>query len=164
MTGVEFFSGILFPFLNFLIFLVVAVYFFRKPLGAFAVARREKFLHEAREASDKADEVARLEHELQEGTRRIDQDLSNLEQQTIADAERQATQIITEAEKTAARIKAEATQVAEAFTTEMQNELKREILRRVREELQGELPRHREQSDVWADAKVQGATFVGNKQ
>lgn len=161
MAEVEFFSGVLFPFINFFLFLAVAIYFFRKPLGAFAVARREKFLHRARAASDKADEVAKLEHELQEGTSRIDQDLVNLERQTIADAERQAAQIIAEAEKNAARIRDEAVQVAAAFTVEMQDELKREILHRVREELRGELPRHQKQSDTWADAKVQGATFGG---
>ena len=150
MHGVEFLSGVLFPFLNFFMFLAVLLYFIRKPLQQFAYNQHENFLHSARTASAKAAELETLEAEMQSERTRIDKDLPALEAQTIADAEQEATLLAAEGGKVAAQIRSEVQQVTTAFRTELRVELKRIILQHVQQQLQERLPQHTKRSDARA--------------
>ena len=155
MDGVEFLSGVLFPFLNFFMFLAVLLYFLRKPLQQYAHSQHENFLHSARTASAKAAELETLEAEVQSERQRIEQDLPALEAQTMADAEQEAALLAAEGGKVAAQIRGEVQQVTHAFRSELRAELKRIILSRVQQQLQQSLPEHTAQSDARAVRSLQ---------
>lgn len=155
MADVEFLSGVLFPFLNFFMFLAVLLYFLRQPLQQFAQRQHENFLHRARTASAKAAELETLEAEVQSARTRLDRDLPALEAQTIADAEQEAALLAAEGGKVAAQIRREVQQVTAAFRRELRAELKRIILQRVQQQLQTRLPQHTEHSDARAVLSLQ---------
>ena len=157
MQGVEFLSGVLFPFLNFFMFLAVLIFFLRKPLQQFARNQHENFLHSARTASAKAAELETLEAEVKTERQRIDTDLPALEAQTIADAEQEAAVLAAEGGKVAAQIKSEVQQVTDAFRAELRVELKRIILQRVQQQLHTRLPEHVARSDAQAARALQTA-------
>lgn len=155
MQGVEFLSGVLFPFLNFFMFLAVLLYFLRKPLQQFAHNQHENFLHSARTASAKAAELETLEAEVNKVRINIEKDLPALEAQTITDAEQEAALLAAEGGKVAAQIRSEVQQVTTAFRSELRVELKRIILQRVQQQLQQSLPQHTERSDARAVHSLQ---------
>ena len=161
MHGVEFLSGILFPLLNFSIFLAVLIYCLRAPLQNFARSQHEQFIASARSASVQAEEMDKLEQEVREGRTRIEQELTALEQQTNADAEREAALIAAEGGKIAAQIKGEVEQIVTAYAAELQVELKRLIMRHVQQELQTLLPQHTTASDAQA---AQSLRAVGGQE
>ncbi len=150
MHGVEFLSGVLFPFVNFFMFLAVLLYFLRQPLQRFAQRQHENFLHSARTASAKAAELETLEAEVQSARTRLDIDLPALEVQTIADAEQEAALLAAEGGKVAAQISSEVQQVTAAFRRQLRAELKRIILQRVQQQLHVRLPQHTARSDARA--------------
>ena len=157
MQGVEFLSGVLFPFLNFFMFFTVLIFFLRKPLQQFARTQHDNFLHRARTASAKAAELETLEAEVKTERQRIDTDLPALETQTIADAEQEAAVLAAEGGKVAAQIKSEVQQVTEAFRAELRVELQRIILQRAQQELRTRLPEHVARSDAQAARALQTA-------
>ncbi len=150
MQGVEFLSGMLFPFINFFTFLAVLLYFIRQPLQRFAHSQHEDFLHRARAASAKAAELTALEAEAQRERTRLNQELPALEAQTLADAEQEAALLAAEGGKVAAQIKNEVQQVVDAFCRTLHVELKRIILQRVQQQLQQSLPQHTAHSTAHA--------------
>lgn len=156
MHGVEFLSGVLFPFINFFLFLTVAVYFASKPLQQFARARHEEFLTSARSASAKTEEMDTLEEEVRSARTSIEKDLTALEAQTIADAEQEAALLAAEGGKIAAQVRGEVQQIAAAFRAELRAELKRIILQHVQQKLQESLPQHTTDSDARAVRALQG--------
>ena len=155
MQGVEFLSGVLFPFLNFFMFLAVLIYFIRQPLQRFAHHQHANFLHSASTASAKAEELATLEEEVRQARSSIAKDLPALEAQMITDAEQEAALLAAEGGKVAAQIRNEVQQVTTAFRTELRAELKRVILQRVQQQLQERLPQHTARSDARAVCSLQ---------
>ena len=155
MQGVEFLSGVLFPFINFFMFLAVLLYVIRQPLQRLARDQHENFLHSARTASAKAAELETLEAEAQSERTRLNQDLPALEAQTLADAEQEAALLAAEGGKIAAQIRNEVRQITAAFCRELRVELKRIVLQRVQQQLQQSLPQHTAQSDVRAVRSLQ---------
>ena len=155
MQSVEFLSGVLFPFINFFMFLAVLLYVIRQPLQRFARGQHENFLHSARTASAKAAELETLEAEAQGERTRLNQDLPALEAQTLADAEQEAALLAAEGGKIAAQIRNEVRQITAAFCSELRVELKRIMLQRVQQQLQQSLPQHMAQSDVRAVRSLQ---------
>lgn len=162
MEGVDFFSGFLFPFINFSIFLIVACWVARKPLQTFAAGQRQIFLDRAREASERAAELQGLEEKLQNDTSRIEQDLLTIEQQAKRDAEREAQSVVAEAVQIATQIGRDAKMIADAYEQQIRLRLQREILTKVQTHLQTTLlPDHPEQGDTYAETRLN--IMRGNK-
>ena len=162
MEGVEFFSGFLFPFINFSIFLAIVCYASRKPLQKFALSQRQAFLDRAREANERAAELQELEDKLQNDTARIEQDLSTIEQRAHQDADREAQAVVAEAVQIATQIGSDAKMIADAYTQHIRLQLQREILAKVQIHLQTTLlPNHPEHGDNYADTRL--TIMRGNK-
>ena len=155
MEGVEFFTGFLFPFINFSIFLFIVCYAARKPLQKFAISQRQAFLDRAREANERAAELQELEDKLQNDTARIEQDLLTIEQRAHQDADREAQAVIAEATQIATQIGRDAKMIADAYTQHTRLKLQRKILTEVQTHLQTNLlPNHPEHGDNYADTRL----------
>jgi F0F1-type ATP synthase membrane subunit b/b' len=123
--------GVVLPYANFLIFLGLAIYFFRKPAAAAAAKRREDYLRLVNEAK-KANDAAQAK--LAELTRRqsqLDHEVREIQNLSKISAETEAKKIIEDAERLAVHLKAEAKRIADAEVEKAKAALRDEIIRTV---------------------------------
>ncbi|MCX6126525.1 MAG: hypothetical protein NTV34_17460 [Proteobacteria bacterium] len=107
---IDLLHGIIIPYVNFIIFISVLVYFFRKPLTAMAELRRDKFLQSSKDAAAALQQAQ--QGLLQKKFNLIDQELTDFKKQSQALAEEEAQRILHEGEKLATQIAAETKRVA----------------------------------------------------
>ncbi len=133
MEHVDPWMGIIFPYANFAIFLVAAVYFFKNPLRKAALKRKEDFeklASEAQAARTAAEEkLAELKVKQAALTKEIEEMLL-VSKQT---SESEATKIIAEAEHVAANMRDEAKRVATAEIEKARHFLRSEVVKAVQE-------------------------------
>ncbi len=139
MEGFDWVRGAIFPYINFLIFLSVAIWGFRKPLQAMAEKRRAE-LDALIAASRKAkDEAEKQNAELQQRLSRLDAELSQLRTAVTEDAEREAKQIVEQAENLARHLKEEAKRVAETEVEAAKAALRQDIVQQVRAQVESRI-------------------------
>jgi F0F1-type ATP synthase membrane subunit b/b' len=128
MENVEPFIGIFAPFFNFALFVVLAVYFFKKPARAAAAKKRADFqalLEEAQKAKLEAD--ARLA-DLTSRMKNIDSEVAEIKAFAKETAESEAAKILAQAETLSAHLKEEAKRVAAAELDKARITLREEIV------------------------------------
>lgn len=139
MEHVDPWMGIIFPYANFAIFLIAAVYFFKNPLRKAAQKRKvdfEKLATEAQAARAAAEEkLADLKVKQAALTKEID-DMLLVSKQT---SESEALKIIGDAEHIAANMRDEAKRVAAAEIEKARHVLRSEVVRAVQESVAAKL-------------------------
>ncbi len=136
MEHFDWMLGFWFPYINFAIFLALAIYFFRKPLANMAAKRRQNYLSAVKVANEAKElAVAKLAE--------IDARLSGLDREVAAiidtanqEAERESARIIDAANRLAANLREEASRIAEAEIVRARQELKMTVLNEVRAEVE----------------------------
>lgn len=124
--------GIIFPYINFAIFLAMLIYFARKPAAAAARKRREDFervMAEATRAKEAAE--ARL-RELTTRQSQLDAEVKEIQTTTRAVAEAEASKIVADAQRLAEHFKTEARRIAEAEVLRARQDLRQEIVAAVK--------------------------------
>lgn len=150
MEHFDWLKGAVFPYINFLIFLSAAIYFFRKPLKAMALQRRTE-LEVVMSAAKKAKDEAEKQHaELQKRLRGLDDELQQLREAVRVEAEREAKQILVQAENLAKHVKEEAKRVAETEVETAKRLLREDIVNQVRKQVETRIG-----NDVKADGHKQ---------
>jgi F0F1-type ATP synthase membrane subunit b/b' len=128
--------GFWFPYINFSIFLALAIYFLRPPLTKLASARRESYLSALKAANEAKDlAVAKLE-EIDARLTGLDQEITAIRESSAKEAEREATMIIDGANRLALHIQTEAKRLAEAEILRAKQELKKAILSEVKAQVE----------------------------
>lgn len=132
MEGVEILSGVIFPYINLIIYIAVAIFLFRKPLANMAKKRRDDFLKVKAEA-----EAAKLEAEqkLKEVNARLsnlDNEIANMKQRSFDQAKLESDRIIEDATRLADHLKKEAKSIVEAEMLAAKAELQNEVLKLVK--------------------------------
>ena len=110
--GIDLLHGIIIPYVNFIIFVSVLVYFFRKPLTAMAELRRDKFLQSSKDAAAALQQAQPGLELLQKKFSSLDQELLEFKKQSQTQAEEDAQRILQEGEKLATQIATETKRVA----------------------------------------------------
>ncbi len=116
------------PYINFLIFLGILVYFSRKPLANFAQNRKASFEAHFKTANDSLHEA---QHELEAIQKRfagLDEEIRVLKAKAKADAEADATKIVNEGKRLAAQILEDAKRMQEGEFLEAKKQLEAEAL------------------------------------
>jgi len=124
-------KGIILPFANFLMFLALAIYFFRKPARAAAAGRRaafQKLMGEARAAREEA--LAKLAT-LKKREAALSVELDEIREIARSTAQMESAKIIADAEQMAKHLQSEATRIAQAEVSKARHELRREIVEAV---------------------------------
>jgi F0F1-type ATP synthase membrane subunit b/b' len=133
MENVDPLMGIILPYVNFAIFFVLAIYFFRNPAAEAARKRRaefEKVMLEASRAKEAADQrLAELNGRLA----KLDKEVSDIRQLTKDSAQEEAAKILSDAETLAEHIKHEARRIADAEVQKARASLRSEIVKSVRD-------------------------------
>jgi len=121
-------KGFVLPYINFAIFLFVAIKFFRKPLNAMAALRRENYEKSFQQAK-KAKEEADVQHRaLSERLAGLDREIKSQLDTVKKAAELEAKQIVESAKQLAEHIRSEAKRVAQAELEQAKESLRREIV------------------------------------
>ncbi len=133
MENVEPFIGIFAPYFNFVLFLGLAFYFFKKPARAAATKKREDFkalMAEAQKA--KLDADAKLA-ELDARMKNLDAEVAEVKSFATDTANAEAAKILADAERLSLHLKEEAKRVAAAEIDSARATLREEIVNAVAE-------------------------------
>lgn len=154
MEGVGFLTGILFPFINFLLFLTVLIAVARKPLLEFAKTKREDFLQKIHAASSTADELTQLETAVQKEQAGIDTELTTITTNTKEAAAKRSAIFAEETSAMIAQLQLETEQIITAYRQDMHSQLQQQILNAIEQRLVNELPKHDTASRANANTKL----------
>lgn len=128
MDQLDPFLGIIAPYTNTAIFLIMAVYFFRKPLMEAATKKRkdfQKLLDESQAAKISAEEkLAELNGRLAG----LDQEIAKIKEDAELAARMEAQNIVSDAERLANHLREEAQKVSKAEVDKARKALREEIV------------------------------------
>ncbi|MDD9950549.1 MAG: ATP synthase F0 subunit B [Zetaproteobacteria bacterium] len=125
---------VVYPYINFFIFLAVLIYFARKPLRAVMEQRKVEFQQRRQEAEVAEQKAQALTAELEEQLSGLTERIATLKQEAKVSAEAEASRIIEEGKSHAALLVAEAEREVRGMLLDCERTLKAEILQSVREE------------------------------
>lgn len=132
MENVDIWLGVVAPYINFAIFIFLALKLFKKPILGLLSAKKddyEKLLNEAKKAREEA--VAQKES-LEKRLASIDDEINKMKSDAKAIAEKDAEDIVEKAKALAAHLETEAQRVAEAQLQEAQQTIRHEIVEKVK--------------------------------
>lgn len=150
MSHFDWLSGFVFPYINFLIFVVLLVKFAGKPLRELFGKRKKEFqalVDSARETQRQAEEQLKVLNDRLAG---LDQEIQEIKEGARKDAEAEAQKIIEQGKKLAGYMKEEAVRVAEAEVSKAREELQKDILVSVRQKVEEKV-----RQDMTSDEKKQ---------
>ena len=132
MEHFELWYGIVFPYINFLIFFVALVWFARKPLANMVSKRRQDFdvlVKQSREAHEKA----KAKHaEISKRMATLDKEVADIKNFTEEAARRDAERIVEDANRLASHLREEARRVADAEVERARQQIRSDIVESVR--------------------------------
>ncbi|MDE3268889.1 MAG: hypothetical protein OYH77_01230 [Pseudomonadota bacterium] len=159
MEGVNILTGLLFPLINFLLFLTALVAIARKPLINFAKAKREDFLRKIHAASSTADELTQLEAAVQKEETSIATEVTDITTKTKQSTTDHSSAFAKETTAMVAQLQLETDQIITAYRQEMHAQLQQQILAAIEQRLVNELPKHDEVGRSNANTKLAQATL-----
>lgn len=120
------------PYINFIIFLVMLIYFMRKPIAAMFADRRESFLAFSKSAEKKKKEAENINKKLTSQFSELEAHLASIKEKAIQDAEMRSKEMVAQAEKMAANIKTEAEKISDAEVIAAKQIIQDEIVYQVK--------------------------------
>ena len=116
------------PYLNFLIFLAILIYFARKPLSLLASKRKLAFDAHYKTATDTLNEATKQLDELQKRNKTLDAEIASLKAAALQEAQNEAKRIIEDGKRLANLLIEDAKKMRDAEFFQAQKELEKEAL------------------------------------
>jgi F-type H+-transporting ATPase subunit b len=132
VEGVDIFTGVIAPYVNLAIFLVLATLLFKGPIRNALSAKRLAYDDLVKKASEAKEEAEQRNLELKDRLVRLDREVEEIRVKAQAQAEQEARQVIASAEALAEHLKREARRIAEAEIAAAKEGLQREIIEQVK--------------------------------
>lgn len=132
MEGVDIFTGVIAPYINLAIFLVLATLLFKGPIRNALSAKRNAYDELVKKASAAKEEAEQRNLELKDRLVQLDREVEEIRVKAHAQAEQEARQLIASAEALAEHLKREARRIAEAEIAAAKEGLQREIIEQVK--------------------------------
>jgi F0F1-type ATP synthase membrane subunit b/b' len=120
--------GVILPYTNFLIFLGLAIYFFRKPAREGAAKKRTEFLRVMNEAKKSYDDANEKLNQLKNRQANLETEIADLKKTSDLSAKTEADRIISDSERLANHLREEAKRIAAAELSKAKAELRQEIV------------------------------------
>ncbi|HET9238874.1 MAG TPA: ATP synthase F0 subunit B [Oligoflexus sp.] len=160
MEGVDIFTGVIAPYINLAIFLVLATLMLRGPIRNALSAKRNAYEELVKKASAAKEEAEKRNLELKERLVKLDREVDDIRVKAQAQAEQEARQVVANAEALAEHLKREARRIAEAEIAAAKENLQREIIEQVKlqtvEQLKAALDDNRQHQVVQQSLKTLG--------
>lgn len=132
MENFDFLNSFLFPYINWIIFLVLAYIMLRKPFLNALAAKRKNYAELLERANVAREEAERRNQELKTRLARLDQEVADIRNKARQQAEEEARALVTSAEQLAEHLKREAKRIADAEVAAARVALQAEILEQVK--------------------------------
>ncbi len=116
------------PYVNFIIFVGILVYFARKPLAQLATKRKASFEAHFKAASEALAQAKHQLDEIQKRYSRLDEEIGALRKRAQTDAQHEAEKIISEGKRLAEQIVLDAKRMRDSEYLEAKKQLEREAL------------------------------------
>lgn len=127
------------PYANFILFVVLAVYWMRKPLANFFLGKKEAFVAQAEEAA-KAKEVALAENnDLKLQLDKIKHEVEQIKTKAKESSDQEAARLVAKAEELATTLKEDASRVRENEVKKAKEQLRRHLVAEVKKSVEGKL-------------------------
>lgn len=127
------------PYANFLLFVVLAVYWLRKPLSNFFTGKKQDFVAQAEEAA-KAKEVALAENnDLKAQLEKIKTEVEQIKSKAKESSEQEAARLVAKAEDLAKSLKEDASRVRLNEVKKAKEQLRRHLVAEVKDAVEGKL-------------------------
>ncbi len=128
MENVNWLTGIVFPYLNLIIFLILAVKFLKGPLLGMISGKKEEYLQMVQVANSAKQEALEKHEALQKKLNDLSAEVDEIRNRATKQAEQEAEKIIANAHALAKHLKTEAKRIAEAEVEMARRELQDEII------------------------------------
>jgi F-type H+-transporting ATPase subunit b len=152
VEGVDIFTGVIAPYVNLVIFLILATLILRGPIRNALSAKRNAYEELVRRASAAKEEAEKRNLELKDRLVKLDREVEEIRAKAQAQAEEEARQVVANAEALADHLKREARRIAEAEIAAAREDLQREIIEQVKlqtvEQLRASLDENRQHQVV----------------
>lgn len=132
MEGVDIFTGVIAPYVNLVIFLILATLMLRGPIRNALSAKRNAYDELVRKASAAKEEAEKRNQELKERLVKLDREVEDIRVKAKAQAEAEARQVVANAETLAEHLRREARRIAEAEIAAAKENLQNEIIEQVK--------------------------------
>ena len=132
MENFDFLNSFLFPYINWIVFLILATMVLRKPLVNALASKRSAYAELMQKASQAKEEAERRNAELKERLARLDREVDEIRSQARQQAEQEAQSMVLAGEQLAAHLQKEARRIADAEVAAAKLELQREVLAQVK--------------------------------
>ncbi len=123
------------PYLNFIIFLCILVFFARKPISQLVVKRKMEFDSHFKSANESLLHVKQQFEELQNRNRLLESEIAQMKERAIQDAQNEANRIIEDGKRLAQQILEDAKRMQKAEFYHAQKELENQVLNLVKSTL-----------------------------
>ncbi len=131
MEHFDFLNSFLFPYINLIIFVVLAYWMLKKPFVGAIAAKREAFNELMKKAGAAKEEAEKRNQELKRRLDQLDQEVDQIKKQSKDQAEQEAQAILQNAQQLAEHLKKEAKRIAEAEVSAAKATLQQEIIKQV---------------------------------
>lgn len=121
-------SAVIIPYINFAIFLVAAIFLFRKPLSAMAATKRENYLRASKEAAAALEAAKRTFEDAKSRFDALDAELRSFALQSEQSAQEEARRLLDETEKFTRHLREETARLAIDAVERAKRELRQEII------------------------------------
>lgn len=141
MENFDFLNSFVFPYVNWIIFLILATILFKKPLQNAFKSKRSSYLAIVERANFAKAEAEARQNELAQQLQRLDGEMNRMRKEVQDAAEQEANAILASATQLADHLKREAHSIAAAEVAAAKDAVRAEILTLVREKTAEELLR-----------------------
>ena len=128
MEHIDPLTGIVLPYVNFLIFFVMAVVFFRKPIAKMVQGKRQSYEAMVRESQKLRDEAKQAFDAVKAKADGLDSEFAKLKTDMLAQAKVEAQQAIESAKKLSEHIQNEARRISDFEVQRAKAELQQELV------------------------------------
>ncbi len=135
----SFWYSIFWPYFQFLIFIVVIVYFSRKPLQALLEKRREDFRSKLSEAHEAVNLANKKVKEYEAKVSSLEDELTALKKRSFEDSKLETERIILDAQKASAILLKDAERTAAELINSSKEEIKKELFQLAIQEVENKL-------------------------
>jgi len=132
VEGVDILNGVIFPYVNLAIFLVLATMLFKGPIKNGLASKRVAYEDLVKRAMAAKEEAEARNRELKERLVSLDREVDEIKAKARIQAELEAKQLVDSAEHLAEHLKREARRIAEAEIASAKVELQRDIIEQVK--------------------------------
>jgi F-type H+-transporting ATPase subunit b len=134
VEGVDIFTGVIAPYINLAIFLVLATWMLKGPIRNALSAKRDAYEELVKKARAAKDEAEKRNLELKDRLVKLDREVDEIRVKAQSQAEEEARQVVANAEALAEHLKREARRIAEAEIAAAKVELQKEIIEQVKQQ------------------------------